>query len=240
MAQYRDHIEEALFERIEAYLLNTMDASARAAFERELEASETLRNEVDLQRRLTAAVEIFSDAGEQQYRDPVVVKKASHIIWYAAAAVAAILITWFYLNNSAPSPDKIYARYFIPDAGLPVVMSSVNENYDFYDGMISYKEEDYNKAIEIWKNIYRENATNDTVQYFIGVAYLNNNDRNAIDYLLPVAENDNSRWQSKAIWYLALAYVKYGRKEEAVTWLKKLNGDERAIQLEKDIEKISP
>ena len=106
--------------------------------------------------------------------------------------------------------------------------------------MVSYKEGDYNRAIEIWKKIHHENPANDTLQYFIGAAYLNNNDSNAIASLLPVAENDNSRWQPKAMWYLALAYVKYGRKEEAAIWLKKLSGDEQARLLEKDIKKLSP
>lgn len=243
MKEYKEDIDQQLFEQIEAYLLNTMDAGRRAAFEREMEADEKLRNEVNLQRRLTAVAEVYSYTGEKHKQKeqprPAAVKKLPHFAWYAAAAVVIVLATWFY-RNSTPSAEKIYARYFIPDAGLPVVMSSANDNYDFYDGMVSYKEGDYNRAIEIWKKIHHENPANDTLQYFIGAAYLNNNDSNAIASLLPVAENDNSRWQPKAMWYLALAYVKYGRKEEAAIWLKKLSGDEQARLLEKDIKKLSP
>lgn len=243
MEEYREHIDQQLFEQIEAYLLNTMDAGRRAAFEREMDADEKLRNEVNLQRRLTAVTEVFSYAGEKREQREqarsAVVKKLPHFAWYAAAAVVIVAVTWFY-RHSTPSAEKIYARYFIPDAGLPVVMSSANDDYDFYDGMVSYKEGNYTRAIEIWKKIYLDNAANDTLQYFIGMAYLNSNDSSAIAYLLPVAGNDNSRWQPKAIWYLALAYVKYGRKEEAAIWLKKLSNDEQARLLEKDIKKLSP
>lgn len=242
MKEYKEHIDQQLFEQIEAYLLNTMDAGRRAAFEREMEADEKLRNEVNLQRRLTAVAEVFSYTGEKpeqkEQARPAAVKKLPHFAWYAAAAVVIVAVTWFY-RNSAPSAEKIYARYFIPDAGLPVVMSSANDHYEFYNGMVSYKEGDYSRAIEIWKKAYLENAANDTLQYFIGMAYLNSNDSSAVAYLLPVARNDSSRWQPKAIWYLALAYIKYGRKEEAAIWLKKLSGDEQARLLEKDIEKLS-
>lgn len=243
MKEYKEHIDQQLFEQIEAYLLNTMDTARRAAFEREMEADERLRNEVHLQRRLTATAEAFSYMGEKQEQKEqprsAAVKRMPHFAWYAAAAVVIVAVTWFY-RNSTPSAEKIYARYFIPDAGLPVVMSSANDHYDFYDGMVSYKEGDYTRAIEIWKKVYLENAANDTLQYFIGMAYLNSNDSSTVAYLLPVAGNDNSRWQPKAIWYLALAYVKYGSKEEAALWLKKLSNDEQARLLEKDIKKLSP
>jgi tetratricopeptide (TPR) repeat protein len=243
MKEYKEHIDQQLFEQIEAYLLNTMDAARRAAFEREMEADEKLRNEVSLQRRLTAVAEVSSYKGEKQEQKkqggPAVVKKLPHFAWYAAAAVVIVAVTWFYRNNT-PSAEKIYARYFIPDSGLPVVMSSANDDYDFYDGMVSYKEENFARAIEIWKKVYLEHPANDTLQYYMGMAYLNSNDSSAVAYLLPVAANDNSRWQPKAIWYLALAYVKTGRKEEAAIWLKKLSNDEQARLLEKDIKKLSP
>ncbi len=243
MKEYKEHIDQQLFEQIEAYLLNTLDAARREAFEREMEADERLRNEVHLQRRLTAVAEVSSYKGEKQEQKEqarsAVVKKLPHFAWYAAAAVVIVAVTWFY-RDSTPSAEKIYARYFIADPGLPVVMSSADDHYDFYDGMVSYKEGDYSRAVEIWKKVYLENAANDTLQYFIGMAYLNSNDGDAVDYLLPVAGNDSSRWQSKAIWYLALAYVKFGRKEDAAIWLKKLGSDEQARMLEKDIKKLSP
>ena len=168
MKEYKEHIDQQLFEQIEAYLLNTMDTGRRAAFEREMEADEKLRNEVNLQRRLTAVTEVFSYTGEKQEQKEqvrsAVVKKLPHFAWYAAAAVVIVAVTWFY-RNSTLSSEKIYARYFIPDAGLPVVMSSANDHYDFYDGMVSYKEGDYTRAIEIWKKIYPGNTANDTLQY---------------------------------------------------------------------------
>lgn len=242
MTHYKDHIDKALFERIESYLDQTMDTVERAAFEREMDADEMLRNEVVLQRRLIAAAEFFSHTDESVEKAghlrSAPVKKMRYWIWYAAAAVFLAVI-WFYTGNTN-TPDKLFARYFIPDAGLPVVMSGVEDNYDFYNGMVSYKEGEYAKAIEIWKGLYDENAPNDTLRYFIGIACLNDNNPDAIAYLLPVAENENSRWKPKAIWYLALAYLKFDRKEDAVIWLRKIKDDEQATMLIKDIENLLP
>ncbi|MCO5236794.1 MAG: tetratricopeptide repeat protein [Chitinophagaceae bacterium] len=244
MEPYKNHINRALFERIEAYLLHTMDDATRLAFEQEMLTDEALRNEVHLQSRLLASAEVFSHTGEKQEGTGlsriVSIKKWMRFSSYAAAAVAVILTMWWFQRNSYTT-DKIVARYFTPDTGLPVVMSGENENYHFYDGMVSYKEEDYEKAIAIWMPLYQNNPGNDTLQYYLGVAYLNgNHNQAAVDFLTPVAENESSRWQQKSLWYLALAHLKNGNKKEALSLLRKLKDHEQAARLEKDIEKLSP
>lgn len=242
MVQYKEQIDQKLFERIESYLDQTMDAEKRMLFEQEMKTDEMLRNEVGLQRRLMAATEVFSYVEENQESDKVLhsapVKKIRLWVLLAAATVIVCMITWFY-SSTTPSQDKLFARYFVPDTGLPVVMSGIKEDYDFYNGMVSYKEEDYAKAIEVWKHIYNENTPNDTLRYFIGMAYLNIHNPEAITWLLPVAENENSSWNSKAIWYLALSYLKHDRRDDALLWLERLKGDEQATLLKKDIEKLS-
>lgn len=242
MAQYRDHIDKELFERIEAYLLNNMDAGTRAAFEQEMQADISLRNEVVLQQKLTGAAAALSHEYENLLRttipatDPV--KKLNRNWWYAAAAVVIlVLATWLFRHNSN-SPEKLFATYFKPDAGLPVVMSGTNEAYDFYNGMVSYKEGDYAKALDIWQNV---KTASDTLAYYRAVAQLNNNHlQQAVDGLLPVAQNSNSQWQPKAIWYLALAYLKQNNRTQALVWLNKIPGNKEALRLVNDIHTLSP
>ncbi|MBX3253163.1 MAG: hypothetical protein KF862_03390 [Chitinophagaceae bacterium] len=242
MMEYNDHIDKDLFEKIEAYIHNRMDVNTRIAFEKEMGSDEALRNEVDLQRRLMASVEVFSHNRKEPVKSmtgqKAPVKKLNSTWLYAAAAtVAIILVTWFFRSNTGKD-EQLYASYFVPDAGLPVVMSGEHDRYDFYNGMVSYKEGEYSKAIEIWKNIA---LPSDTVSYFIGAANLNNeNPAASTEYLVAVAQDDKSAWQSKAIWYLSLAYLKMNEKEKAIDWLSKLTNNEQAKQLIHDIQKTLP
>lgn len=241
MAKYKNDIDKELFERIEAYIRDRMDADTRVAFEKEMRSDESLNREVMLQRRLMASVEVFAfnenEAGKQP-ATAIPVRRIGPRLSYVAAAAAVVLIVlliWFN-RTSKPSIESLYADHFTADAGLPVVMSSVDENYAFYDGMVSYKEGDYSGAISRWREI---DNTSDTLSYYIGVAYLNSNNAAAsIEYLSPVAENGGSAWQQKAIWYLALAHLKENNTTAAIDLLNRLQDYEQAKRLKKDIENL--
>lgn len=237
MAQYKNDINKELFERIEAYLLNNMDSITRTSFENEMAGDAALSNEVELQRKLTGAIEVLAykqqrlSAKQSDVSAPV--KKFNRAWLYAAAAVLVLIAgTWLY-NYTSISSEKIYTKYYSADVGLPIVMSGDNGNYNFYNGMVSYTEGDYTKAIEIWTQI-KHNA--DTLQYYTGMAYMNSNNFQAsIDQLLPVAQNTSSLLQSKAIWYLALSYLKIDNKDQSLQWLEKINDNEDAKKMRHDI-----
>jgi len=242
MENYKNQIDQELFERIEAYLLQRMSAEDRAGFEEEMKHDEKLRNEVRLQQRLIAAAETLShEDGSWIKKSLAPVKSMGNkkvMLWYAAAAIVLVLAgAWFYRTRSL-SAESVYARYFVPDSGLPVVMSGNDNNYDFYDGMISYKEEDYHRAIEIWAEVYKKNDANDTLQYYMGLAFLNDRNPEAVSYLQRVAQNQESVWQDRAIWYLTLACLKFDRISEAKKWVDKITDKQQAELLKKDIEKL--
>ena len=238
MADYRDHISQEMFEQIESYLLGRMDAVQRQAFEQAMANDVQLRNEVALQRKLIATVEAGSfieQPGAGTSTTPAVpapVRTMNRRWWYAAAAALIITIgaTWWLRRTETASQD-LYTQYFHADPGLPVAMSSTHA-YTFYDGMVSYKEGKYKEATAMWTKLGNEKGFTDTLQYFIGVAHLNNNALpEANQYLLPVANNNTSVWKGKATWYLALSYIKVDNRTEAVRWLTQLPNDERAKQL---------
>lgn len=238
MEDYKDHIDQALFEQIEAYLLDSMTTEERSRFETQLAADPSLQKELELQRQLLAIATIESFKADQQSRienssaasrPSAIVKSISK--WYWAAAAVLIFITgfWFFQNQTA-TPQKLANQYFSPDPGLPVTMSSSSQ-YQFYDGMVSYKEADYEKAIAIWKSIATTNRQSDTLQYFIGLAYLNRDHYNdALQQLLPLAEG-NSKWKEKASWYLSLTYLKLNQPQKAQKWLQTIPSYPEAPEL---------
>lgn len=238
MADYRDHISQETFEQIENYLLHRMDAAQQQAFEQAMANDAQLRNEVELQRRLMSTVEAGSFLADQPGADtvpapatPAPVRTINRRWWYAAAVLLiAVGATWW-LRQAGPAAQDLYTEYFHADPGLPVAMSSTDA-YTFYDGMVSYKEGKYKEAAAMWAKLGNEKGFTDTLQYFIGVAHLNNNELpEANQYLLPVANNTTSVWKDKATWYLALSYIKADNPKEAVRWLTLLPTDERAKQL---------
>ncbi len=245
MSNYRSDISQEEFEEIEQYLLGTLSESQKAEFELRLRSDVTLRNEVKLQRSLMTSVELGAFGNElKNLAQPAGKsrKLQTSYSWLYAAAVVGILITgfvgWMLLRDSdSPSKSDLFAAYFYPDPGLPVVMSST-DRYEFYDGMVSYKEGKYEEALALWRKLPTEQLQSDTVRYYQGVALLNLEklDESAA-FLEGVSENAQSEFYGKAIWYQALIQNKKGNSAEAIRLLEKIQSDPRAAQLLEELQK---
>lgn len=231
MSKYRNEISQTDFEAIERYLFDGMGDDERARFEDRMAADETFANEVALQRRLFAAVE--SSSFQTSEAEDQNVKKLSPYRWYAAAILLlGIVGLWFYTDTRTPAESDLFATYFHPDPGLPVVMSADTMAYALNDAMITYKEGKYEAAIIAWESWATRYGSSDTLNYFIGVAHLSldNLDR-ATDHLLPVTQDDRSTFHEKALWYLALIKTKQNNKQEAIPLLEKLPHRTDAVSL---------
>lgn len=237
--KYRKEISKEEFERIEAYLLNTMQAQQRLQFEEEMSGDSLLRNEVELQQKLIAAVETGAFLTPQQpdtaSAQPKIRNDRFRFVWYAAAVVAVLfVISLWFSRHQQPASQRLFVTYFQPDPGLPVQMSSTSA-YIFYDGMVSYKEGDYIQAISKWEQVASEQGYSDTLHYYIGVARLNNNEPQAAQRHLTTVAAMEGAFRQKAVWYLALSYLRTGDDISTAQWLKQIPDDERAEGLLKDI-----
>ncbi len=242
MDKYKKDIGQAEFEEIERYLLGDMDTAEREAFEVRLSTDQMLRNEVVLQRQLMVTVETGTLAAKnkatQHIQVPTPIRKLTSYRKYAAAIVFIVVLGlfgwWYYVTET---DNDLYTAYFRPDLGLPVVMSSDSTNYLFNEGMVSYKEGNYRDASQIWKALIDKNGVTDTLNYYVGVAYMNmEHQTEAVEYLITIAENEQSVFREKAIWYLALLKLKENEYMEAKRLLKQLPEKKEAIEI---LEKIS-
>lgn len=135
--------------------------------------------------------------------------KIYHLQFRKLVAAATIIIAlgsfWFFNQN--PN-EKLYSKYFTPDPGLPTTMSS-SSDFEFYDAMVNYKQGDYKTAIQKWETL---SSKNDTINYFLGVAYLaDKNEANAIPFLEQSIQNKAFPLISDAYYYLGLAHLKEGK-----------------------------
>lgn len=242
MGNYKSEISQEEFEEIEHYLLNMLSSSHREEFERRMALDPALRGEVELQRWLMTAVEL--DSFEKSLNRPSVqtIKTGRFrtvSVWmYAAISVGLVVsgyVIWVLLRAVGPASNTgLYAAYFYPDPGLPVVMSSTGD-YEFYDGMVSYKEGHYPEALNTWNKILEDGndqVSADTLTYFMGMAALNvGNSELAKTLLDQVIQLNSGEFHDKATWYRALIYLKEGERTLAIALLEKISNRPDAKEL---------
>lgn len=148
-----------------------------------------------------------------------------------AASLALAFGLFYFLNQASPS-EKLFAKHFKADPGLPTTMST-STNYNFYDAMVNYKREEYSLAISKWEGLLAEKPQNDTLNYFLGVSYLaNGNAEKASVFLLEATKNNTSIFTDDAYYYLALAEIKKDNTEAAIELLEKSKSQKGRLLLD--------
>ncbi|SEK17810.1 tetratricopeptide repeat protein [Parapedobacter koreensis] len=232
------------------YLQNELEKADRERFEARLALEPDLHLKVEeVNALLTGVREVHLAAQLDSFHRAVDVQQPSGHVprkvvplyrkwWVAAAMVVAVFGVWWVLS-STPAPDRLYSTYFVPDAGLPVAMSSAGDTsrYLFYDGMISYQEGNYTEALTKWASVTGDIADTDTLLYYRGMAYMGLDDiEKAMEYLLPVANERKSAFEEAATWYLALCYLKMGEVKTVASLLRRIPDHEQARQLLEKLE----
>lgn len=213
-------------ETIESYLNGQLNTRELDDFERLMAIDDDFKAQVEEVRTMLFGIEAqslkeqlddFHNEIPKSKTQTTAKQKVRFLRYSRIAAAAAIIIAiggiWFF--SGSPN-KKLYAKYFKPDPGLPTTMSST-DNFEFYDGMVSYKYGDYDIAIEKWKLLSEKKPENDTLNYFLGVAHLaNKSEAEAIPYLeRSIEAEDNFVFLDEAYLYLGLAYIKTGNIELA-------------------------
>ncbi len=144
----------------------------------------------------------------------------SKAIWLTIAAALAVLFGIFWMMDKSNKSEKLFAKNFKPDIGLPLKMSNTS-TYGFYEGMLDYKQENYTAAIAKWQVLLQANPENDTLNYFLGVTNLAIGDVvKSMEYLQNQERFQQGIFKEDAAWYAALAKIKEGKSEEAEAFLK--------------------
>lgn len=234
----------AEFEEIERYVLNQMGADEAAAFAARLSADAELQARTRELKMLSIAIQ--ESALESQlptFHNGVNVAKVSskpksHILgisakWLVAASVILLLgfSAWWGLLRETES-ERLFSAYYKPDPGLISAMG-ISENYAFDHAMIEYKTGNYKKAIKEWDSLRVIQPANDTLNYFLGSAYLGDQKLNeAVIYLQKVSKT-KSAFVNDANWFLGLALLKQGKRQEGIRYIKKSTHPQKVQMLYK-------
>ena len=239
------------FERIERYLDGLMDQEEQSVFEESLETDTKLNRQVEEFKLLRFAIEEQSlrnkldDFHEEMILEDDGTKadgQATRAVFaYKAFAIAASLalllgFSYWLLFGQKSTDEKLYAQYFKPDPGLLTPMST-STNYDFYRGMVDYKQGKYGEAINRWSPLVDQKPENDTLNFYLGVSYLAMNEAGkAIAFLSKAVKFSNSAFVNDAWYYLGMAQLKEGKSEEAIQAFRKSNLDNSRLILEEIVQ----
>lgn len=223
-------ITEQEWEQLEGYLNDELGLEERTALEEKFSADAVWQRklaevqlvllgvqEAALQQRLSS---FHSDLPAKTTEPRIGLRPAPSRTWLAAASVLLVVCAaaWLLLLRGSRE-ERLFSVYFKPDPGLITAMSAT-DHYAFEKAMIDYKRGEYAAAIQAWDSLRSRQPANDTLNYFLGEAYLaDGHSAKAILYLDKV--QTSSFFYADAQWYLALALVKEVKKEAAVSALEK-------------------
>tara|TARA_R100000935_G_scaffold26814_1_gene46888 strand:- start:84710 stop:85444 length:735 start_codon:yes stop_codon:yes gene_type:complete len=222
---HKEAMSVQFLEDAERYLNGAMTLPEKTAYDEKLNTDPAFRSQFEKTKALILGIEsavlkeqldAFHNTMESEtpVRALRQTNKSTYIWLGIAASIIAVLGIFLFFNKST-STDQLFAAHFVPDPGLPTTMST-SGNYTFYDGMVNYKREEYTVAITKWKSLYTKKSDNDTLNYFLGMAQLaNNNPEEAIVYLQEVLPQKESMFYNDVHYYLGLAYLKAGAVEKA-------------------------
>ena len=227
------NITEDEFELIEQFLNKKLPAEEMALFEARMITDEIWRQKTDEIRLLISGINeaVLQDRMDTYHNSIPNINKAfsqrGRVIslskkWLAAASILLVVsLTVWMMTKRETSNEKLYSQYFRPDPGLITAMGS-SEDYNFDKAMVEYKEGNYDKAIEAWLKLSTAAPQNDTLNYFLGVAYLaKNENEKAQDFLFKVVSDNANSFYNDGCWYLGLNFIKNNEPQKASEWIKR-------------------
>lgn len=215
-------MDKAMFESIEAYILDRMNAHQRAEFEDLMARDAALREEVELERENIRAVEL---GGIDRVMKRIAAEESGtghgalsrrQLLAYAAAVALLIVgaLLWF---GREPAHERLFAAHFEADPGLPVTMGATDDPV-FADAMVSYKEGHYADARSKWSALLHSDPMNDTLRFYIASSALAQGDAEAaIAQFAGLASDSASVFDDRAAWFLFLSFIRVGDLQGAAS-----------------------
>lgn len=216
-------------EDIEAYLLGTMSPADRDAFEADMKENTGLAQQVAFQRSLISEVKRTAVQDQIRMAKRHIRQDNIRTIRLAVAASVAILIVgsliYFLVSGSTDTDQNLLATaYQAPKAWIGNLDGEETAfQRSLIEPLFAYSEEDIAAAIAGFEALLPEYEGRDTLHFFLGVCYLENqNSQQAIKELRKVYEQESSVYADTSTWYLALAWLQVGQRDSVLIWLDKV------------------
>lgn len=239
------NISQEQLEKVERFLNNSMETNERVDFEKRMEQDSDFKLLVEDIKQMLFGIESAALKNKlDDFHDDIIPVRnlsleensskrslSSRIFTLSIAASVILALGIFLFMDQDSSSEKLFAKHFTPDPGLPTNMSTSND-FNFYDAMVDYKRAEYTSAIRKWELLHVQKQNNDTLNFYLGVSYLaEGNTVKASQYLEEAVKTSNSIFIADAYYYAALAEIKKENTKKARELLIKSNSEKSKILL---------
>ena len=218
-------------DEIADYLNGTAEPAKAAIIKLAAETDSELAAEIEEQRNLSRVVQIAAlkkklavihKEFETETTAPQIFainqKKERKLNWpllALAAAVTGIILFIAVFKSGQSYNTRLFNKYFSDDTGAPSLMG--NSATPFDQAMVYYKAGDYQKASENFEQLLQKAPANDTLKFYEALSLVRiSKDEKALILLGNVHAPEGGELLTKTKWYLALIYLKQGRKKESI------------------------
>ncbi len=229
-------------EHIDRYLDGGLNTSEQKAFEQALQQDAQLRREVEIQQELRRGIrnkgndllkdrlrKIHSEeiTSLKKEKTPEVKGKIIRFRRPMLGAVAAILllVAVFVFFPGKQSPEKLFAQNYEPYEISLVQRGDEGETLAKADQ--DYRSGNYTAAITALEILLESQPANAKLHLVLGICFLETAQSEQAREHFQLALN-NSLYQDKAQWYLALSYLREGDIKNAKTYLEPLSQDQNS------------
>lgn len=217
---------------VDRYLENVMGSEERIWFEKELEGNQKLQDEVNLQKKLHAAIadkeafaleEQLNLIHDQVYKPWTVkvskssMKKAMVIVSGIAVTFALITMLLITQKNSSSATD-LYAQYFVPaEIGMSFRTSGSAVNSDLKTAMMLYESKRFDEAIKMFEDILEDDNSRIGLNLYSGISHMEVNQFDEANIRFKkIIDHNASAFIESAEWYLGLCYLLKEDEEKAI------------------------
>jgi len=228
------------YDIINRYLDGEMSADEAKAFEEQMQQDADLKLEVELLKDVNETLKMklhpgYNEPGLRntikEMNDEYFSKRSEQIKiipfrryrWIAAAA--AILIFMLVLTVWSPwKKDDLYKQY------ASIQMPAIAERGATADSLLKLAVENFNnekfaEAIPLFESILKDSSQNSFVEYYYGIALLQNDQIEKSRTFLGKLYEGASLFKYDAAFYLALSFLKEKNKPACKDWLNKIPAD---------------
>ncbi len=228
-----EQIPQVEFEQIERFIRNEMPPDEYHAFASRIERDPALAARVrEIRLVMTGVGEAMLGEKLQKLHGETTNKGKVRPIskpryWLAAAGIIGLLGIFIWMFSRPTENERLFTEFFEPDPGLMTSMG-ITDEYSFNRAMVDYKTGKYAEALATWEPMLASDIKNDTLNYFIGLSWLGEDEpKKAVILLRKIADDPASEFRIESYWYLGLALLKDGQVEEAKTFIARSDKPQR-------------
>lgn len=231
------NMEAEAYHLFEKYLNNDLSRSEKEEFEKRISDDPEFAEAFQIYKEISISLEAKEnrEAGEKKLRKnleelsdeyfnintrkkPAKIISLRRVLELAAASIIIVLGTWFILNQTQSKPTySEYADYgalALTERGEDDSVKILAENL--------FNNEQYEEAVGILEKIHVQDPENNQIKLYLAMALIETEQYERADTLLTEIRENESVYQYRAVWYLALSYLKQGDIEATKAVLKEI------------------